>query len=253
MTGHPADSSQQPTLDAPRAPASPVFVAYKGPSMNPTLREPEVMEIVPYGDRPAKPGDVILFVRQGSDQPVVHRVTRRTADGIGTRGDNNLHDDGYVLQPSEISGRVVAAWRGERRRKIAGGRTGCWVRRWLRWRQGMDLSISRLLHPLYYALARWGIVRRLAPASLRPRVVAFRRGRRSRLQLLFGRRTVGWYDVDGQRWRIQRPYRLLVDEPSLPTAAREDAALCDEKGVGARSRAPDSGRDDGRARGAGVA
>ena len=37
------------------------FAAYVGPSMNPTLREPEVMEILPYDSRPLRVDDVALF------------------------------------------------------------------------------------------------------------------------------------------------------------------------------------------------
>jgi hypothetical protein len=35
---------------------------------------------------------------------------------------------------------------------------------------------------------------------------------------LLGTRTVGWYDTRTQRWHIDRPFRLVVDEHALNTA-----------------------------------
>ena len=41
------------------------FAAYVGPSMNPTLRETEIMEIQPYDSRPLHIGDVVFFSAAG--------------------------------------------------------------------------------------------------------------------------------------------------------------------------------------------
>ncbi len=98
--------------------------AYAGSSMSPTLCEGDLLEIVPRGERPVRTGDVILFLPPGGDQPVVHRVVRLTSQGIRTRGDSGTADDPWLLQPADILGQVVAAWRGERRRKIRGQRVG---------------------------------------------------------------------------------------------------------------------------------
>ncbi len=42
-------------------PGAMFFAAYVGSSMNPTLREPEIMEIRPYDGRPLRIGDVVFF------------------------------------------------------------------------------------------------------------------------------------------------------------------------------------------------
>src|ERR1035437_1916387 len=97
------------------------FAAYFGPSMNPTLREPEIVEVMPYDGRPLRVGDVAFFLPPEADQPVVHRIVRVTPAGISTLGDNNTREDAYILQPKSVKGRVVAAWRGQKQRKIAGG------------------------------------------------------------------------------------------------------------------------------------
>ncbi|HEX7523761.1 MAG TPA: hypothetical protein VF357_06140 [Candidatus Deferrimicrobium sp.] len=192
------------------------FAAYVGPSMNPTLREPEIMEIVPCGGRSLRAGDVVLFLLPGSDRPVVHRVARATTAGISTRGDNNAMEDHVLLQFEDIQGRVVAAWRGRKRREIAGGFRGRWNGRWLRVQRLMDRGVSPLLHPLYRSLSLRGRFARCLPASFRPRVVVFRDQGQDRFRLLLGERVIGRYEEQERQWRIQRPFRLLVDERTLP-------------------------------------
>jgi len=192
-----------------------LFVAYVGPSMNPTLREPEMVEILPYGSRPIQVGDVIFFTSPEADRPVVHRIVSVTATGIRTRGDNNPQEDNFVLQPGDIEGQVVAAWRGQKRREIVGGWRGRLASRWLRWRHIIDRKVSPLLHSVYHAMARQGIFIRLLPARFRPRVVAFQTSSQDRLQLLMGRHVIGRYDGRLKQWQIQRPFRLFVNEKVL--------------------------------------
>lgn len=195
-----------------------LFAAYVGPSMNPTLREPELMEILPYNGQRVKVGDVVLFRPPGGERSIVHRVVQVTTTGIRTRGDNSSRNDPYLSRPGDIVGRVSAAWRGRRRRRILGGKAGRWVSRSTRWRLALDHGACQLLAPLYHMLIRWGTARRWLPPRLRPRVVAFQVDGWRQLQLLLGGRVVGHYDAGRGAWRIQRPYRLLVDESALPGA-----------------------------------
>jgi SynChlorMet cassette protein ScmC len=198
------------------------FAAYVGPSMNPTLREPEIMEIMPYGSRPLRVGDVAFFLPAEADQPVVHRIIRVTPAGISTLGDNNTQEDTLLLQPESIKGRVVATWRGQKRRKIAGGLRGRLANRGLSWRRVLDRGVSPLLHPLYQALSHRGLIARLMPAPLRPRVVVFRAQGRDQFQLLLGQRIIGRYDERRHQWRIQRPFHLFVDGGALPGQQNRD-------------------------------
>jgi hypothetical protein len=198
------------------------FAAYVGPSMNPTLREPEIMEIMPYAGRPLRVGDVAFFLSPEADHPVVHRIVRVTPAGIYTRGDNNTRADTFLLQPEDIKGQVVAAWRGRKRRKIAGGLQGRWTSRRLRWRRILDRDVSPLLHPLYQALSHWGLIARLVPAPFRPRVVIFHAQGRDQFQLLLRRRIIGRYDEQRHQWQIQRPFQLFVDRRALPGQQDKD-------------------------------
>jgi hypothetical protein len=191
------------------------FAAYVGPSMNPTLREPELMEIVPYGNRSLRVGDVVFFLPPQTDRPVVHRIVRVTPAGLSTLGDNNTRDDAFLLQRKDVKGQVVAVWRGRKRREIAGGLQGRLTSRWLRWRRMLDRGVSHLLHPLYQALTNWGLIARLLPAPFRPRVVVFQAQGQDHFRLLWGQHIIGRYHDQQRQWQIQRPYRLFVDERAL--------------------------------------
>ena len=196
-------------------PGAMFFAAYVGPSMNPTLCEPEIMEVLPYGSRPLRVGDVAFFLPPEAVQPVVHRIIRMTPAGISTLGDNNTRVDTSLLQPEDIKGQVVAAWCGQKRRKIAGGLHGRLTSRWLRWRRVLDRGVSHLLHPLYYILSRCGLIARLLPAPFRPRVVVFQTQGQDHFRLLLGQHIIGRYDDQKRQWQIQRPFRLFVDERVL--------------------------------------
>lgn len=203
-------------------PGNMFFAAYVGPSMNPTLREPEIMEIMPYDSTPLRVGDVVFFLPPETDHLVVHRIIRVTPAGISTLGDNNTQEDTLLLQPNGIKGKVVAAWRGQKRRKIAGGYQGRLTGRWLHWRHTLDHRLSLLLHPLYHVLSHWGLIAWILPASFRPRVVVFHAQGRDQFQLLLGKRIIGRYDEQRQLWQIQRPFLLFVDERALPRQLGKD-------------------------------
>ncbi|CAK0759740.1 S26 family signal peptidase [Gammaproteobacteria bacterium] len=196
-------------------PGAMFFASYIGPSMNPTLLEPEIMEIVPYENRPLRVGDVVFFVPPQNVQPVVHRIVRVIPSGISTRGDNNAQEDTFLLQPQNIKGRVVAAWRGQKRRNIAGGLQGQLTGYWLHWLRILGKGVSSLLHPFYYALARYGLIAKLLSAPFRPKVVVFQTQGHDQYRLLLGKHIIGRYDDEKCQWKIKRPFRLLVNERVL--------------------------------------
>jgi hypothetical protein len=198
------------------------FAAYGGSSMNPTLQEPEILEVVPYGKSPVQVGDIVFFHSPETHQPIVHRIVRLTPAGIFTQGDHNPQEDAFLLQARDIRGRVTAAWRGSKRRAIAGGWPGRLIRCWLPWRGRLDRGGSYLLHPIYQALVHRGFLASFVPFGLRPRVVAFQIHGQSRSCLLLGRRIVGRYDDRRQKWHIHRPFRLMVDEQKFSKANFED-------------------------------
>ena len=194
------------------------FCAHIGSSMHPTLNELDLLEIMPYGKKTLRAGDVILFLPPEENQPIIHRVERVTKEGIRTHGDNNIENDPWLLQHEDVLGRVVAAWRGQKQRNIPGGNSGRLMSLSVRWILALDRGISRLLHPIYHSLARTGVVHCMLPSRLRPRVVVYRAGSQTQLRLLLGRHVVGQFDNRQHQWHIRRPFRLFVDEAALPVS-----------------------------------
>jgi SynChlorMet cassette protein ScmC len=204
-----------PALVVPQAADGSLHLVYTGTSMNPTLVEPEFLEVLPYGGGKVRPGDIVCFKSAERDLTVVHRVVAVGADGIRTRGDNNMPDDPWVLRPGDLIGRVKAAQRGTRRRSVPGGWRGLVALRWSRLGRRIWRRAGGIPDRLYFIVADLGPFDRLLPASLRPRLVRFHARQRVFLKLLMGGRPVGHYDTRRRKWHIRRPFRLFVKEQIL--------------------------------------
>jgi len=99
------------------------------------------------------------------------------------------------------------------------------------WFTGAVTAINlRLIDPAYQALARWGGLRRLVPARFAPRVIVEMKDNCLYFDLWMGQRRVGNYDPQRQRWDIQRPFHLLVDERALPGGIAEIMRIATEHG-----------------------
>jgi signal peptidase len=194
--------------------------------MRPTFREGDILVVRPYKDHRLRRGDVIVFHPPGDiNRRITHRVVAVTPEGIITKGDNNKETDPWLLGPDEIVGRVVYVRRGERLVRIHGGLWGrlmLWIRR-LSLR--LDTRISPVLSPFYHWLARSGILRRLIPQRIRPRVIAFNRTNGREMHLMIGHHVIGRLMPGSKSWQIRRPFRLFIDEASLPTG--EDKEIKD--------------------------
>ncbi|MBF0498877.1 MAG: S26 family signal peptidase [Candidatus Riflebacteria bacterium] len=192
------------------------FAVYIGPSMNPTLWESELIEVEPYGNSPLQVGDVVFFQHPESGKLIVHRIIRISRLGISTRGDNNGQKDSFLLQPANIKGHVVAAWRGQRRRIITGGNQGRLARRWIRLQWAFVRRMSSLIRPFYNIISSQTPIVRLLSASFQPKVVVFHTNNSDQYRVMLGRQVIGRYDNQKDQWHIQRPFRVLVDERMLP-------------------------------------
>lgn len=180
--------------------------------MHPTLREPEMLEILPYGDRPVRAGDVIFFRNPENSRLIVHRVRIVTDKGFVTRGDNCTVDDDVYVTRDAVAGQVIAALRGRRRRTIAGGRRGDLLAHWLRVRKPIRTYLARIFRGPYHTLACNGAWKRLLPPSLRPRTVAFQSEAGRIRCMLIGRRIIGRRDDARGVWQISFPFRMFVEE-----------------------------------------
>lgn len=200
-------------------------VVYAGPSMNPTLHEPDLLWIEPYCAERVRRGDVVCFKSAENGRTIVHRVVsvrrRETGDGgpqdeIRTRGDNNPKDDLWTLRPADIIGRVTIAQRGARRRAIYGGWRGFAALRWVRLGQNLYGFGGSVPRRLYHLAAGLGPFDRLLPQACRPRVVRFVSSSHTHLKLLMGRLLAGQFDAHLGTWHVRPPFRLFVDEYDLP-------------------------------------
>ncbi len=221
---HKNDGEPPLKLSAMLKEGSPELVKYTGPSMNPTLAEPDLLEVVPYDGNPILKGDVIYYQKPGDSLMVVHRVICTGPEGIRTRGDNNREIDSYVLEPSLVEGKVVAAQRRDKRRDIAGGWYGTLQERWRHFAispgpRRFRSRVTRGLATIYNNLGRTGLFCRIS-AGKQPKVVLFQVRQQKFLKLLVDGRAVGNYDLKKKHWRIKPPFRLFVDGSKLPVVAQ---------------------------------
>jgi len=194
-------------------------IVASGTSMLPTLRQPELLEVIPYGVDQATPrvGDVICFFAPDKNYRVVHRVVSAGEKGVVTRGDNNQSDDPYTLTEQEIIGRVDFAWRHGERRRIPGRFRGAATHRTLQARKKM----LRLIAPAVRAARPVATVTRSLPRYfphlMHQRVVLYSTRHRRILRVFFRGKSVGEFDARRGIWTIQYPYALFVDSGKLPT------------------------------------
>ena len=191
------------------------IMIYKGPSMNPTLKPGDQLWITPYNGQKIRCGDVVVFISPRDGSGVVHRVVSLDSPGIRTQGDNNNRVDPWLLSHGEILGRVFSLKR-KKRRRVFGGPIGQLLGVVIRAIKAIDVSMCSRLWPTYDRLARTDILRRWLPNNIKTKVISFDRAEGTELQLLLGRRVIGRWLPGMTQWLIRRPFRLFVDEGSLP-------------------------------------
>lgn len=189
---------------------------YAGPSMNPALRSGDVLRVIPYGNDKIRVGDVIFFHSPDRRRCVIHRVVSVNSLGVRTRGDNNFSTDDWILTPADITGHVVSAQRDNRCLRIYGGVGGQTIAYVLRLILTIRKILFFMLRPSYLCLARSGIFRRCLPIRLKTRVIRYKRHSGTELQLLLGNHIIGNRSPGWSQWKIRAPFRLFIDDSSLP-------------------------------------
>ena len=189
---------------------------YIGTSMFPTLKSGDILRMVFYKDRYIRVGDVVVFKSPYGKTPIVHRVVSVDKKGIRTKGDNKIAIDDCVLQPDEIIGQVVAAQRGKKGIKILDGFPGRIYASTLEAGKRMDMVFSTILRPAYRWLTRTGIFRKLFSRWIHTQVLCFKCGDSMEMQLQLGRRIIGRRLPRQDQWHILRPFKLFIDESTLP-------------------------------------
>jgi ribosomal protein S18 acetylase RimI-like enzyme len=101
----------------------PLRTMVRGFSMQPFIRDGDVVTISPLKGKEASPGDVVAFVQPESGRLAVHRVISRAHSGFLIRGDNCPHADGTV-SPENILGYVTRIERCGRDVRVGLGFSG---------------------------------------------------------------------------------------------------------------------------------
>jgi signal peptidase len=195
-----------------------VGVVFSGNSMYPTFKEPDYLDIVPYGTKKPRRGDVICFQSPNKGINVVHRVMKIKPQGVITRGDNNPMDDPGLLPFSEVTGRVTALKGKEKSRRVRGGNLGMldyFYARGYRKTRIMAGLIYRVFLPAQFFT---GKLHRLAPKENRFQIVFFGKQPLGQLKILMNGKSVGHYCRG--RWHIAYPWRLWVDPDQIRRAAQ---------------------------------
>lgn len=184
--------------------------------MFPTLKKGDTLRVVPYKGRDVSVGDVLVFNNPYGRTPIVHRVITVSQEGVKTKGDNTLAIDDFILQPHEIIGRVVSIQRGKKRATIFGGFPGRIYAMAIGIGKCIDIVLTTILRPAYRWFAHTGIFRKLFSRWIRTRVSCFKCGDGVEMRLHLGRRIIGRRFSGKDQWYIQRPFKLFIDESTLP-------------------------------------
>jgi signal peptidase I len=186
-------------------------IIYTGPSMNPTLKTGDMLEVIPYNGKKIKPGDVVVFVPPQGSKNIVHRVVSLDSGFIQTRGDNNNRLDSWLLTSHDVLGKVIYAYKGKKRFPIYGGKIGRIYAFYRIAVLNLKSGIRFPLRPIYWWLVKSALLNRLFAGLFKLKLVYFNRPGGQELQLRLGSFLVGRKLAGRKTWRIRRPFRLFID------------------------------------------
>jgi signal peptidase I len=188
------------------------IIIYTGPSMNPTLQNLDKLFYAPCNGESIKRGDIVVFFDPERSVKVIHRVKRSDSQGIVTMGDNNSQADAPILHPNQIMGRLIYGERNNKRISIYNGYMGAVQAAKVRWIRETKKSLCIILKQPYYSLS--GKLK--LPAK--KKVLTFQRPEGKEIQIVISSVIVA-RKLPGEGWQIRPPFRLFLDESSLPTEA----------------------------------
>lgn len=194
----------------------PYHIHYIGPSMYPTLKPGDILYVFPYRGQCMRPGDIAVAQLSVRRQPIVHRIISIDQKKIIMRGDNNIDTDPFIILPADIIGRVEKVQRNNKCFSVSRGKKGWLTHRFRRFFKRFDLMTSRVLGPLYRYLSRNEKLIRIGRNCLKTKLVSFKCDNGSELMLMIGRHVIGRFSHASGKWVIRRPFRLFIDERTLP-------------------------------------
>jgi len=185
-------------------------VIYTGPSMNPTLRQGDIVEIISAEKTVIIPGDIIYFLNQKNTR-VIHRVIKHTENGYITKGDNNKEVDSTCVTPDQIIGKVISVHRKEAQYTVHGGMLGRATAVLFSLRKKALMLIGLFVRDAYYFLIDTGFIQRYIPSYLKPKHVLFQtKADTYHQKLILFQKEIGRYDTCSGTWKILPPFGLLI-------------------------------------------
>jgi len=197
--------------------------------MFPTLRKGDILRVVPFREREISPGDVVVYRSPCNGSLIVHRVVSIDKGFVQTKGDNARFKDNVLLERNDIIGHVISVRRGEKGATLFRGFPGRVCGLTLSTGKHIRVFFSDLLRPAYRWLARTGILRNLFSRFFHTKVSGFKHKNGLDLQLHWGRYLIGRRFPGKDQWHIRPPFRLIVDEGSLPWTDPDELRLIENR------------------------
>ncbi len=192
------------------------FCAYVGPSMHPTLKEGDLLEVTTYEKHTPQVGDVILFLPPGQNNPIVHRIIQNNNGTFRTRGDNCSHVDPWDIELEMIIGRITGAVRGKWSRNVTRGLPGRFQASWCRTYNLLIPKLSMSMKTTFKTLHAHKLLNIITFPEKRLHSIRFINGGTPLHRLMLGTKHIGHYDTVASKWQIKFPYRFLFKQTSLP-------------------------------------
>ena len=101
-------------LRATLAEGMPLRFRARGFSMDPFIRDDDVITVSPLADHSPGPGDVVAFIQGNAERLLVHRVIRTRGSSYVIKGDNSAGADG-LIPGANILGWVKSVERNNQR------------------------------------------------------------------------------------------------------------------------------------------
>ena len=212
-------SSGQETVSSAQPPdpeAKDLYFHINGPSMKPTLKPGDLLQVIPYGDEMIRRGDIVVFYPPHEKRLVTHRLISVKSGFLRAQGDNNSRPDPEPFGSESVVGKVIRVQRRLRELWPLSGSSGYLYGFLVRGFNGAQRRLFYLGRPGYRWAARLGIFRLVWPFPLPTKVVSISRGGCPEFQLLLGGRVIGKLAPHSGRWWLRPPFRLLIDERKLP-------------------------------------
>ena len=186
--------------------------------MYPTFIPGDVLYIKECKEKEIKKGDIIVFKTGENEKNIVHRVVSIDNSGIRTRGDNNSNIDNSVLTQKDIQGKVLNFERQGKKYPVSGGQTGLIKANFIRLMRRANRKILNIFRPFYRLILQFSFLKILFSGKKTFRVLSFKKPEGTEKQLMAGSYVIGRLRPGYKRWHIKVPFRLFIDEKSLPLA-----------------------------------